>query len=116
MKSVATQQDGEELSFYARMFRSILRDLGMTRKTWDELMNRYVKGLSADLIQREAHRKRLNRLFQSPRMSEATFRNEALPFLNPRNAEFQIELTWTGGKRTNHRLRPNTKLPFPLSF
>lgn len=92
----------------ARLFRQILRDMGIDQRHWHRLMLRYLNDprnrIPPNGKDKSSARGNLNKELRRPTMTWKVFNDKAIPFLNPKRVEFDISMTWANGRTTHHKL------------
>lgn len=92
----------------ARLFRQILRDLGIEQRHWHKLMLRYLNDpknrIPPNGKDKSSARGNLNKELRRPTMTWKVFNDKAIPFLNPSRVEFDISMHWANGRVTHHKL------------
>lgn len=89
----------------ARLWRQILRDLGMEPYRWQQLMDRFLKnprnGIPSTSRDQSSARGNLNKELFKTRLTFPTMMR-GLALLDPRKIRFEVHMTWNNGKTTVH--------------
>lgn len=110
-KDILAEKDwgvGAARNVLARLFRQVLRDLGIEHQMWHRLMLRYLNDKRNNIPpngkDRSSARGNLNKELRRDRMTWKVFNDKAIPFLNPIKVRFVLEMTWANNKTTRHEL------------
>lgn len=94
-------------SFLARLWRIILRDIGMNAARWNVNMERFLRDPANKIpdtnVARANKRGNLNKDLSSDDLTWRSF-EENIRWLNPKRSEFIVRLTWDNGVTTEHSL------------
>lgn len=107
-RDILTEEDrgvGTAENLPAKMFRTILFDLGMHPHRWGWLLSRYLSDPRNNIPQtQKAIYETRGNMNKELRKERITFPNllRGIRVLNPRSMKFHIELEWWSGKSTVH--------------
>lgn len=97
----------------AKLFRSVLLERGIDRKTWDRLIRQYVtdpkNGIPNNPTKRSSERSNVNRALCRPKITWKSFR-KALALLRPKSVRYVLDLTWDPKLKLPHE--PPTQIEY----